>query len=38
MPEADYIPEITGNKNANQVTDQANFIWNIANKLPLFGI
>lgn len=33
MPEADYIPKITGNKNANQVTDQANFIWNIANKL-----
>lgn len=33
MPEADYTPKTTGNKNANQVTDQANFIWNIANKL-----
>lgn len=33
MPEADYTPKTTGNKNSNQVTDQANFIWNIANKL-----
>ena len=33
MPEADYTLKTTGNKNSNQVTDQANFIWNIANKL-----
>ena len=33
MPEASNIPAATGNKNSSQVTDQANFIWNIANKL-----
>lgn len=33
MSEADYTPETAGNKNLNQVADQANFIWNIANKL-----
>ena len=33
MPEASNIPATTGNKNSAQVTDQANFIWNIANKL-----
>ena len=33
MSETDHIPGTSGNKNSNQVTDQANFIWNIANKL-----
>ena len=33
MSGADYTPETTGNKNLNEVADQANFIWNIANKL-----
>lgn len=33
MSEADFIPEAPRNKNSNQVTDQANFIWNIAKKL-----
>ena len=33
MSEANSTPEVTGHKNSSQVTDQANFIWNIANKL-----
>lgn len=33
MPEASNNSAPTGNKNSVQVTDQANFIWNIANKL-----
>lgn len=33
MSEETPIPASTGNKNSAQVTDQANFIWNIANKL-----
>ena len=33
MPEASNNSVPTGNKNSAQVTDQANFIWNIANKL-----
>ncbi len=33
MPEASNNSVPAGNKNSTQVTDQANFIWNIANKL-----
>ena len=33
MSEVNSIPGATGSKNSGQVTDRANFIWNIANKL-----
>lgn len=33
MSEANSTSGTTENKHANQITDQANFIWNIANKL-----